>query len=175
MKKILCLLAIATTVLFAACGPQKNTSKKERGDLRKTYEALKSNMKDADISLSDDKVTVILGEAVLFDINSDVINESYYSSLNKMAEILNRYPKTNILISGYTDNTGSDKLNQDLSKRRAEATKAMLVKGKVLSDRIYTWGLGSKNPIASNDTEAGRSKNRRVQFVIMYNYNATNK
>lgn len=175
MKRIITYTALGLTLLAISCGPQKGVSKKERDDLKKTYDAIKGNMKDADVSLSEDKVTVVLGEAVLFDINSDVINENYYSTLAKMADILNKYPKTNILISGYTDNTGSDKLNQDLSKRRAEAAKNFLVKNKVATERIYTWGLGSKNPIADNNTEAGRAKNRRVQFVIMYNYNAQQK
>lgn len=172
MKKIYTVLALSISLFAISCGAQKGVNNKERSELKNTYDALKVNMQDAEVTYNDDKVTVILGEAVLFDINSDVINENYYPSLSKMAEILNRYPKTNILISGYTDNTGSDKLNQDLSKRRAEATKAMLVKNKVQSERIYTWGLGSKNPIADNTTEEGRAKNRRVQFVIMFNYNA---
>ena len=69
----------------------------------------------------------------------------------------------------HTDNTGSDAINQPLSENRAAAVKDFLVSKGVASKRITTQGLGSKSPVATNDTEAGRTQNRRVEVGITAN------
>ncbi len=90
----------------------------------------------------------------------------------KMAAVLNKYPKTSILVTGYTDATGTDDYNLGLSKKRAENAKAVLVQDKINASRIYTWGMGSKNPVADNRTLEGKKQNRRVEYVILYDYKA---
>jgi len=174
MKKTLIysLLLLVTVALFQSCGSRKGLSQKEYNDLVKTHRELKKNLPDAKLELKDDRIHVTLNENLLFELNKYDINKNYHPSLVLMANTLNKYPKTNILITGYTDNTGTQKFNQELSKKRADAARDFLIQNGVNKNRLYTWGLGDKDPVASNDTEEGRRQNRRVEFVIMYNYNA---
>lgn len=106
--------------------------------------------------------------SVLFDVNSDNIKASSFGALDKLAEILRRDAELKLEIEGHTDNTGSVRLNQVLSGRRALAIKAYLVKQGINAERLTSAGFGSERPIASNDTEAGRAKNRRVAFKVKY-------
>ena len=78
-------------------------------------------------------------------------------------------PDTNINIYGHTDSKGTDEYNLSLSDRRAAAVKAYLVSKGIASSRIHTMGVGEKEPVASNDTDAGRAENRRVEFAITAN------
>lgn len=159
-------------MLFLASCANKRLTKQEKDDLKKTYEALQEELKDAEVSMDGDRVKVILGEGVLFATNSDQINQSYKPNLVRMSQILNRYPKTTILISGHTDNTGTQAVNESLSRRRADAARMLFEENNVASPRIFTWGLADRDPVAGNETAEGRAKNRRVEFVIMYHYDA---
>jgi len=85
---------------------------------------------------------------------------------NAAAQTLKQNPDIKVEISGYTDNRGNDALNQSLSKRRANAVAIQLIEQGVRADRISSKGYGESNPIATNDTEAGRLKNRRVELKI---------
>lgn len=170
MKKILfisCSLMMALALF--SCSKTKKLAK-QHDDLTDTYQTLKKDMAEALVTMNGEKVKVVLPEAVLFKINSADINNDYLPILKKMATVLNKYPKTSILVTGYTDVTGTDAFNKELSKKRAESAKKVLVDNDVKEKRIYTWGLGSKNPIADNATDDGRKQNRRVEYVIMYDY-----
>lgn len=171
MKKLLHILVPLALILVSSCG-NKGLTKQEKNDLRSTYEALKEELNGAEVTMDGDRVRVILGEGVLFATNSDQIKQAYMPNLVRMSLVLNRFPKTNILISGHTDNTGTQAINESLSKRRADAAKTVFVENNVASSRIFTWGLADRDPIADNDTEAGKAKNRRVEFLIMYHYDA---
>jgi outer membrane protein OmpA-like peptidoglycan-associated protein len=83
--------------------------------------------------------------------------------------VLNKYPDTNILVEGDTDNTGSDDYNLRLSERRAQSVADYQKSLGVAGSRISTVGLGESNPVASNDTEDGRRQNRRVEVAIFAN------
>ncbi|HTN06397.1 OmpA family protein [Agriterribacter sp.] len=106
--------------------------------------------------------------SILFDVSSDNIKASSYSALDKLAEILQSDAEMKLDIEGHTDNTGSVRLNQVLSGRRALAIKNYLVKKGIATERLTALGFGSEHPIASNSTEEGRSKNRRVAFKVKY-------
>jgi len=95
------------------------------------------------------------------------ITSSFYSALNGIAQSLNNYPETRIQVNGYTDSTGNDAHNQELSQRRANAVAQYLVAQGVSSSRIVANGFGSSNPIASNSTQEGRLQNRRVEIKIL--------
>lgn len=86
-----------------------------------------------------------------------------------LASILNKYPDTNILIEGHTDSTGSDEHNLVLSKDRAQSVSCYLATLEVSSQRFTTNGYGETQPIATNDTDEGRQRNRRVDIAIMAN------
>lgn len=105
---------------------------------------------------------------VLFDTNSSTIKPAVNSSgeIDRVAQILNKYPDTTIKVIGYTDSTGADAYNLTLSEQRAAAVKnALQVKG-VSASRMTALGMGKSNPIADNSTPEGRQLNRRVTIVI---------
>jgi outer membrane protein OmpA-like peptidoglycan-associated protein len=84
-----------------------------------------------------------------------------------VAQSLNQYPDSLIDVYGHTDSTGSDAYNQALSERRARAVADYLTSRGVSYSRIRSQGFGETQPVASNDTEAGRSANRRVEIKIV--------
>jgi outer membrane protein OmpA-like peptidoglycan-associated protein len=87
------------------------------------------------------------------------------SKFDPVQNLLIKYPKLHLDIEGHTDNTGTDKINDPLSVKRAEAVKAAFIKKGVAGDRLNTAGYGSKNPVGDNKTKAGRAENRRVTLV----------
>ena len=115
-----------------------------------------------------DALIITFKSDVMFDTNSSVIKSAAYASgeIDRVAQILNRYPDTTIKVVGYTDSTGSESYNLQLSEQRANAVKNALVVKNVQAARISALGMGESNPIADNSTAAGRQLNRRVNIVI---------
>lgn len=108
-------------------------------------------------------------ENVFFETNkSDLLSESY-PELNKLTQFLEKNLDVNITINGHTDNVGSEGKNTLLSQSRAKAVAGYLISKGVSPSRIKYYGFGSLQPIADNETEEGRQKNRRVEFVISKN------
>jgi len=103
---------------------------------------------------------------VLFDTGKADIKASARERLAKVAGILLSYPDIHVEIDGFTDITGSLDLNQRLSEQRAEAVRTYLSSQGVRSDTMTTQGFGPSQPVASNDTAAGRQQNRRVELVV---------
>jgi outer membrane protein OmpA-like peptidoglycan-associated protein len=105
---------------------------------------------------------------VMFDTNSSVIKPAAYASgeIDRVAQILNKYPDTTIKVVGYTDSTGPETYNQQLSEQRANSVKNALVVKNVQASRITALGMGESNPIADNATEGGHQLNRRVNIII---------
>jgi len=106
-------------------------------------------------------------ENITFDVNSYVIKSQFRGTLSSVATVLKSYPKSRIVISGHTDITGNDAINNPLSVNRANAVKSYLESEGISSSRIASRGYGSKQPIASNATAAGRAQNRRVEIAII--------
>jgi outer membrane protein OmpA-like peptidoglycan-associated protein len=88
------------------------------------------------------------------------------ANLDKVVEFVNRDPARKVRIEGHTDARGSANLNQALSQRRAEAVREALVARGVDAARISAIGMGKDNPVAPNDSEAGRARNRRVEIIL---------
>ncbi len=144
--------------------------------MNEQYEEIKEGLPDAVVTKIQDTIKVIFSEGVLFDIGSASLNnERVVKQFDTFASVLNHYRQTRILINGYTDNTGDENYNFKLSLERANNSKKLLVDNQVSELRIFTNGLGSKKPIASNNTKQGRSKNRRIEFVILYDLNKNSK
>ncbi len=116
--------------------------------------------------ISGEETSLILDSSVLFELASDYINELAYPILDKITTFLKENPSIELIISGYTDNIGPGQFNINLSKRRANSVLNYFVKMGLSESRFETAGYGSQKPIASNDTPEGRSKNRRVEFLI---------
>ena len=106
-------------------------------------------------------------EGTNFDTNSAKLKPGADKKLNEVVDFATQNKGANLAITGYTDSRGSDKLNQNLSARRAESVKAYLVKKGIAADRITTQGEGAANPVADNKTSEGRAKNRRVEIKSM--------
>ena len=114
-------------------------------------------------------IAVTFASGILFPFNSDQVLPAGRENLRRLAESLQRYPGTEVLIVGHTDNVGSDAYNMGLSQRRADSAKSYLVSMGIPADRIRTSGRGETEPVASNETEAGRQQNRRVEIAIFAN------
>ena len=103
---------------------------------------------------------------ILFDTDSDQLKPESAAVIRSIARGLETNPALKLLIEGHTDSTGNADRNLDLSKRRAEAVKAVLASQfSVDAGRLTTAGLGATKPMDSNDTPTGRAQNRRVEFV----------
>ncbi len=116
---------------------------------------------------TQDVLTVTFKSDYLFATNSSNLLPGAWPEVERVSNVLMQYPETTIVISGHTDSVGAQAYNQKLSERRAETVKQTLVKLGVPPSRMTTIGYGKTRPIASNNTEAGRQLNRRVEIRIV--------
>lgn len=124
----------------------------------------------AEVERVGEGIKLTLGEnSVRFATNKSTLTATAKANLDKLIPIFKTYENTDIVIYGYTDSTGKVAYNQTLSEKRANSVKDYLASKGLNSSRFKTKGLGIKDPIATNDTAEGRSKNRRVEFAIMAN------
>jgi len=115
-------------------------------------------------------IKLTLGEnSVNFDFNKATLTSKAKGNLDKLVPVFKEYPDTDIKIFGYTDSKGADEYNLNLSQQRANAVKAYLDAQGLNGSRFAIVGMGEADPIATNDTDAGRAENRRVEFAITAN------
>jgi OOP family OmpA-OmpF porin len=107
-----------------------------------------------------------LKQTVFFDFNKASIKSVSFALLNEVAQAMADNPKIRVEVGGHTDSVGNDAFNLKLSQSRAESVRTYLIKRGIDSNRMVPKGYGENVPIADNRTEAGRSQNRRVEFVI---------
>lgn len=113
-----------------------------------------------------DRGMVITLQDVLFDVGEATLKPGAERTLDRVADLLKEHPERRLLIEGYTDATGSESYNLDLSRRRAEAVERALVREGVPGERIEIQPHGEAYPVADNDTAAGRQMNRRVELLF---------
>ena len=123
----------------------------------------------ANVERVGEGIAVTFASGILYPFNSVDILPAGRENLRNLAQSLQRYPGTEVLIVGHTDNVGSDAYNMTLSQRRADAARSYLVSMGVPGDRIRTSGRGESEPVASNESESGRQQNRRVEVAIFAN------
>ena len=111
-------------------------------------------------------IQVTFASGLLFDFDSDRVRSDAAANLNELANSLNKFPNSDLLIVGHTDATGDDAYNMNLSQRRANSASAYLQSRGVPANRIRTSGRGEMEPVASNATEEGMQRNRRVEIAI---------
>lgn len=104
---------------------------------------------------------------ILFDTGKAQLKTAAVDNLGKMSSIMKKYPENVLTVKGYTDNTGSKAINTKLSEQRASAVKQQLVAGGIPANTITVVGMADENPVAGNDTAAGRAQNRRVEIEIV--------
>jgi OOP family OmpA-OmpF porin len=112
--------------------------------------------------------TIVL-EGVRFETNSAVLTGDSQPVLNDVAEGLSKHPRIKVELQGYTDSTGSDKYNLNLSDKRANSVREYLISQNVHPEQLISKGYGKADPVASNATPAGRAKNRRVVMKVLEN------
>jgi outer membrane protein OmpA-like peptidoglycan-associated protein len=117
--------------------------------------------------LKNENLKITMNSEVSFDFGSAAIKPAFDRTLDKVADILKRYPRTTIRVIGHTDNVGSDAYNRRLSEDRANAVAWYLEDAGLNPQRVVAEGRGESQPRASNDTEAGRQLNRRVEMLIV--------
>ena len=127
------------------------------------------NIPGADVKRVGEGINVTFESGVLFAVNSSDLNMASKDNLAKLTEVLNKYPDTYVRVEGHTDNTGSDDYNLTLSEKRAKEVTNYLTSRGVSSARMKTAWYGESQPKDSNDTEKGKSTNRRVEFSIYAN------
>lgn len=113
-----------------------------------------------------DDILLNMPNSITFGFDSSTVRPEFNNTLSNLAGVLNQYPQTKIDVIGHTDSVGSDAYNQNLSEQRAQAVANKLRDYGVASQRLYVLGRGESQPVASNDTEAGRAQNRRVEVRI---------
>ena len=114
-------------------------------------------------------INVTFESGILYATNSSTLNTASRAALDKFATSLLNNPDTDVKIYGHTDSTGSDAINNPLSKRRAESVYNYLLSKGVSGTRMIAEGFGSSQPVADNSTAAGRAENRRVEVFILPN------
>jgi outer membrane protein OmpA-like peptidoglycan-associated protein len=120
-----------------------------------------------DVVRQGDNITLNMPGNITFAFDSSNLQPQFYPVLDNVASTLNQYNQTVIEVAGHTDNVGTDAYNQQLSMQRANAVSAYLGGKGVLQQRMMIVGAGETRPIASNDTDAGRAQNRRVEITIV--------
>jgi len=117
---------------------------------------------------TDRGLVMTLQEGVLFEFNRADLKPGAMRNLSPLVTFLREHPDRTLLIEGHTDSIGSESYNLDLSRSRAAAVQSFLAFNGISSDRIVARGYGKSYPVTSNDTEAGRQQNRRVEIVISH-------
>jgi outer membrane protein OmpA-like peptidoglycan-associated protein len=114
-----------------------------------------------------DNITLNMPGNVTFAFDSSNLQSQVLPVLNNVAGTLNEYNQTIVEVAGHTDSVGTDSYNQALSERRANAVAAYLGSKGIMQQRMIVVGAGETRPVASNDTEAGRAQNRRVEITLV--------
>ncbi len=129
---------------------------------------LRSRLGNPNVTVTNmgDYLLVNLPDDVTFATGSANVTPGLTREIQSIAANLVSYPNSNIEVVGHTDNVGAAAMNQDLSERRAYSVSSILIGAGVPSARIVSYGKGLTQPVASNDTAAGRAQNRRVEILI---------
>lgn len=116
-----------------------------------------------------DNLRLIMPANITFATGQAYITSGFYSTLDDIARVLNKYEKTLLSIEGHTDSQGGDQFNQNLSEQRAGSVKQYLTNQNIAANRLKTVGYGESRAVADNSTESGRALNRRVEIQIIPN------
>jgi outer membrane protein OmpA-like peptidoglycan-associated protein len=135
----------------------------------KQAEEIAKNVPDAKVLRVGEGIIVEFSSAVLFGFDQSALSNVATTNLDKLIQVLDGYPDTDIEVQGHTDSRGSLAYNQALSERRATAVSNYLISKNVAAGRLTIIGYGETLPKYLNDTEDGRAQNRRVEFMITAN------
>ena len=160
---------------------QKDALEKELAQVQNEADANKSAIAANSQAINDikvemvkdsnnlDAIKLVMGDAVLFPTGSYTLSAAADATLSRVAYNLSQFPDTDVTVVSFTDNTGSEQLNQTLSLERAESVEKYLEQQGIAASRLKAIGKGWDDPVASNATAAGRAQNRRVEIYITAN------
>ena len=135
-----------------------------------TQEAkLRKQLRGSGVSIKREgnNINLIMPGNITFSSGNADIEQNFLSVLDSVALVLKEFDKTLVVVAGHTDSSGSDELNQRLSERRAQSVSIYLKTAGVIADRVEVIGFGENQPVASNDTPAGKELNRRVEITLL--------
>lgn len=132
-------------------------------------EEMERDIAGAKIERVGEGIKITFDSGILFETNSSTLQSAAKTNISDLAVILNKYPDTNILVTGHTDFDGTDQYNQTLSEQRAKSVSDYAKGQGVNSSRLSIIGLGETEPIATNETSEGKQLNRRVEIAIFAN------
>jgi len=135
----------------------------------KQAEEIKKANPDAKVERVGEGIVVEFTDKILFDFDHSNLTASAMTNLDKLADVLKKYPDTDIEVQGHTDSKGTVKYNQLLSERRATSVSHYLTEQHIVSSRLTTKGFGENMPKYTNDNDEGQTQNRRVEFLITAN------
>jgi outer membrane protein OmpA-like peptidoglycan-associated protein len=135
----------------------------------KQAEEMKKDIPDATIERIGEGIIIEFNSKILFGFDQSALTADARTNLAKLVAILQKYPDTNIEVQGHTDNTGTNRYNQNLSEKRASAVSGYLSGNGIASSRLNIKGFGEKAPKYVNTTEEGQAQNRRVEFLVSAN------
>ena len=135
----------------------------------KQAKEIKRDVQGAKVERVGEGIVVEFNEKILFGFDRSDLTNTAANNLNKLANIMQKYPDTDIEVQGHTDNVGTNIYNLGLSERRANAVAAYLKTRGIRGTRLITKGYGESAPKYSNTSEDGRTQNRRVEFLITAN------
>lgn len=135
----------------------------------KQAEEIKANVPEAEVIRVQEGIMVELNNNILFGFDQSALSNDAKANLDKLVKVLNNYQDTDIEIQGHTDNTGSQEYNQNLSEERATRVSTYLNSKGINRNRLSTIGFGEMLPKYLNNSNDGREKNRRVEFLITAN------
>lgn len=135
----------------------------------KQAEEIAKTVPDAKVERVGEGIVVEFNSSILFGFDKSGLSNDAKLNLDKLVTVLDNYADTNIEIQGHTDSKGSEAYNQDLSVQRTRKVSYYLTDKGINSDRLTIKGFGETLPKYENDTENGRSQNRRVEFLITAN------
>jgi outer membrane protein OmpA-like peptidoglycan-associated protein len=135
----------------------------------KQAEEMERDLDNAKIERIGEGIKITFDSGILFETNSSTLQSQAKTNIANLAVILNKYPDTNILVTGHTDFDGTEEYNQSLSERRAKSVSDYTMGQGVISSRLSIIGLGELEPVATNETMEGKQLNRRVEIAIFAN------
>lgn len=135
-------------------------------NMDKQAEELENELENAKIERVGEGILISFDSGILFGYDSATLQPEAKANISKLADILKKYPDSNVLITGHTDSDGSDSYNQTLSEKRAKSVSDYAAYQGISSSRLSIVGLGENEPVASNDSADGKQLNRRVEIAI---------
>ena len=128
---------------------------------------IQEDLEGAKVERVGEGILVTFDSGILFDVDSYGLKTATRDNLTKLSQTLEKYDETEVRVLGHTDNTGTEKYNADLSRKRAASVHDYLISKGVAGSRLSDIGYGELDPVATNESVAGRELNRRVEIVIV--------